>query len=172
MYKEIKNDFRINSFKSGYILFSYRIQNFFWRKIKNKLLQKIILQSTRFIFGSINMILSINTQIAFESSIGKNLRLPHSANGVIISSRAVIEDNVTIFQQVTIGINDRKKMEDQKIILKKGSYISAGAKIINCTIGQNTIIGPNVFVNMDIEDNMLILPGEVQKINIILKNNT
>ena len=66
----------------------------------------------------------------------------------------IIEDNVTIFHQVTCGRGDMynifpnaPKSEFQRIILKKGACLCAGAKIIcnrgTLVVGENTIIGAN-----------------------------
>jgi serine O-acetyltransferase len=99
------------------------------------------------------IILNINCQISYMATIGSNIRLPHIAEGVIISPKAEIGNYVTIFHQVTIGINESLSEEKQAISIGDGCYISAGAKIISCKIGKNVKIGPNAVVYKNIEDN-------------------
>lgn len=54
------------------------------------------------ILKNINRII-YNCDIAFNISIGCNLKLPHQGLGVVIGPEVVIGNNVTIFQNVTLG---------------------------------------------------------------------
>lgn len=163
-------DKKNNSFRSFIILFFYRLMNYI-SNIKNNLTQRLIdmpvhtytyLCVCSFLLFLLNFlkelsffILRIDTQISEKARIGDNIRLPHSGNGVIISSKAIIEDNITIYHQVTIGINELKPKEEQLVIVRKNSYLSAGCKVINCEIGENCKIGANAVVYKNLPTNSL-----------------
>lgn len=73
--------------------------------------------------------------------IGKGLILPHP-QGIVIGNNVRIGDNVTIYQQVTIG---RKNGEYP--VIKSDCVIYAGAKVIGgIIISKGSIIGANAVV--------------------------
>lgn len=93
-------------------------------------------------------------EISYSSKIGKNIKLPHPL-GIVIGSGVIIKDNVTIFQQVTLGGKGGKNELNYPII-ENGVIIYSGAKILGgITIGQNSIIGSNSVVISDIPPNSL-----------------
>lgn len=102
-------------------------------------------------------ILNINCQISHKAKIGYNIRLPHIANGVVISSKAIIGDNVTLFHQVTIEINENLSPQEQYIYIGDGCYISTGAKIISAKLENDVVVGPSAVVYKDIEANTKVL---------------
>ena len=66
----------------------------------------------------------------------------------MINTSAVIEDNVKIYQGVTIGRQDpTDKDPNRRAIIKGGAILCAGAKILSgnsgIEVGENTIIGAN-----------------------------
>lgn len=95
-----------------------------------------------------------NSELPPPSNIGKRIRFPHGLKGIVLHPNTIIEENVTIFHQVTCGRGDMYKIfpnapksEFSKIILKEGCVLCAGAKIIcnrgTLIVGENTIIGAN-----------------------------
>lgn len=93
--------------------------------------------------------------------IGKNVLFPHGIKGIIFSTNTIVEDNVTIYHQVTCGRGDIFPKSDslpvKGIILKKGSILCAGAKII-CNrgllvVGENTVVGANAVLTCSTGDN-------------------
>lgn len=93
--------------------------------------------------------------------IGKNVKFPHGIKGIIFSTKTIVEDNVTIYHQVTCGKGDIFPKSDscpvEGIILKKGSILCAGAKVI-CNrgllvVGENTVIGANAVLTCSTGDN-------------------
>ena len=72
--------------------------------------------------------------------IGKGLFIDHG-NGVIIGETAVIGDNVTIYQGVTLG-GTGKEHGKRHPTVEDNVMISAGAKVLGSfTIGANSKIG-------------------------------
>jgi len=85
---------------------------------------------------------------------------------LIVQKRAVIGDNVTIAQCVTIGGRSKKKNVP---IIGNNVYIGAGAKILgDIIIGNNVIIGANSVVLIDVPDNSVVagIPAKIIKRNI------
>ena len=154
LIKKIKQDFNNNSFKRFVTILFYRILNFHYIN-KNK----ILLNITFMFYSIIKSVLSLQSQISYKATIGKNIRLPHKAFGVIISAKALIGDNVTIFHLVTIGINEKKCNMLDKFCVEIGNncYISCGAKIISSKLYDDVIIGPNSVVYKDVFKGQIVL---------------
>ena len=78
--------------------------------------------------------------------------LPHGIKGIFVASEAKLGSNVTIFQQVTIGIIGYGSKAAPQI--GNNVLIGAGAKIIgNISIGDNVRIGANCVVTKDVPSN-------------------
>jgi serine O-acetyltransferase len=79
---------------------------------------------------------------------GRDIYMPHPY-GIIIHSKTIIGQHVTIMQQVTLGggklgINEAPVIEDYV-------YIGAGAKVLgNVHIGQQAVIGANAVITRDV----------------------
>jgi len=88
-----------------------------------------------------NFVLGDNTQIAAFTTID-------AMNGVII------EDNVKIGFSCVILSNSTIDGKKGMVLLKKNCNIGANSTIMpGVTVGENSIIGANSFVNKDIPDN-------------------
>jgi serine O-acetyltransferase len=75
------------------------------------------------------------TDIHPAARIGKGIFLDH-ATGLVVGSTAVIEDNVSLLQDVTLG-GTGKEQGDRHPKVRRGVLIGAGAKILgNIEIGQ------------------------------------
>jgi serine O-acetyltransferase len=160
MLSDLKEDFYNNSLRSFLILFFYRTTHYLF---VNKHFTAVAVVGILFHF--IKIVFSIQSQISYKAEIGRNIRLPHIGFGVVISSKAVIGNNVTIFHLVTIGVNESTcdKGTISCVEINDNCYISCGAKIISCRIGRNSIIGPNAVVYKDIDDHSFILNSVVCK---------
>lgn len=79
-------------------------------------------------------------------------RFPHKPMGVFIAPDAKIGRNVTIYQQVTIGMNDLAGSSGFGApTIGDDVYIGAGAKIIGkVTIGEGARIGAGAIVVHDV----------------------
>lgn len=86
------------------------------------------------------------------AQIGEGLRIYHFG-GIVINPRAIIGKNLSIHQEVTIGV--KNSYFDQAII-GDNCTIGAGAKILgNIKIGNNVTIGANSVVLCDVPDNSI-----------------
>lgn len=98
------------------------------------------------------LIRKYNIFIFKDVTIGRNLNFPHPT-GIVIGKGAVIGNDVTIYQQVTIGgknIGDTKTGRIPEI--EDGVVLFAGAKILgDVKIAKQTRVGANAVVLNDTE---------------------
>lgn len=86
------------------------------------------------------------------AEIGNGVRFPHPS-GIVIGAGVVIEDDVIIYQHVTLGSHGKPGEGKDYPTIGSETVIYAGAVIIGgVTIGKNCIIGANSVVNKDIPD--------------------
>ena len=98
--------------------------------------------------------------------IGKGLFIDHG-NGVIIGETAVIGDNVTLYQGVTLG-GTGKEHGKRHPTVEDNVMISAGAKVLGSfTIGANSKIGAGSVVLHEVPPGSTVVgvPGRVVKRN-------
>ncbi|MEL1243419.1 serine acetyltransferase [Flavobacterium sp. DGU11] len=89
--------------------------------------------------------------ISYQAKIGKNIKFPHPL-GIVIGVGSVIEDNVMIWQNVTLG----SKGADTKAYphIKSNVKIFSAAQIIGgITVGENSRVGAFSVVLKDVPDN-------------------
>ena len=100
------------------------------------------------------------------ATIGKGLFIDHGS-GVIIGETAIVGDNVTLYQGVTLG-GTGKETGKRHPTVADNVMISAGAKIIGSfTIGENSKIGAGSVVLKEVPPNSTVVgvPGHVVKRN-------
>ena len=100
------------------------------------------------------------------ATIGKGLFIDHGS-GVIIGETAIIGDNVTLYQGVTLG-GTGKETGKRHPTLEDNVMVSAGAKIIGSfTVGENSKIGAGSVVLKPVPPNSTVVgvPGRVVKRN-------
>lgn len=98
------------------------------------------------------------------ATIGKGLFIDHG-NGVIIGETAIIGDNVTLYQGVTLG-GTGKETGKRHPTIGDNVMISAGAKILGSfTVGENSKIGAGSVVLSEVPPNSTVVgvPGRVVK---------
>lgn len=98
--------------------------------------------------------------------IGKGFFIDHG-NGVIIGETAVIGDNVTLYQGVTLG-GTGKEHGKRHPTIGNNVMISAGAKVLGSfTIGDNSKIGAGSVVLNEVPPGSTVVgvPGRVVKRN-------
>lgn len=87
--------------------------------------------------------------ISPSSEIGKNICFPHPL-GIVIGSGVIIKDNVTIYQNVTLG--RKSKIVDEYPIIGNNVTIYCNAVIVgNIKIEDDAIIGCNSVVLRDVK---------------------
>ena len=90
-------------------------------------------------------------EVPARAIIGEGLVLPHPG-GIVLGS-ATIGDNVTIFQNVTIGARSFEANYDlrSRPVIASGVIIGAGAVVLGpVTIGENATIAANSLVIDDV----------------------
>ncbi len=98
------------------------------------------------------------------ATFGKGLFIDHG-HGVVIGETAVIGDNVTLYQGVTLG-GTGKEQGKRHPTVGNNVMISAGAKVLGSfTIGENSKIGAGSVVLAEVPPNSTVVgvPGRVVK---------
>ncbi len=98
------------------------------------------------------------------ATIGEGFFIDHGM-GVVIGETAIIGDNVTLYQGVTLGGTGKEKGKRHPTV-GNNVVIGAGAKILgNISIGDNSYIGSNAVVIKDVPDNSTVVgvPGRITK---------
>lgn len=100
------------------------------------------------------------------ATIGKGLFIDHG-HGVVIGETAIIGDNVTLYQGVTLG-GTGKEHGKRHPTVGNNVMISVGAKVLGSfTIGENSKIGAGSVVLQEVPPNSTVVgvPGRVVKQN-------
>lgn len=117
-------------FKGFHALQSYRAAHWLWTEGRRALayhLQSVIAE-----------VLSVDIHPA--ARIGKGILLDH-ADGLVIGETAVVDDDVSILHQVTLG-GTGKETGDRHPKIRRGVLIAAGATILgNVIVGEGAKVG-------------------------------
>lgn len=135
-----------------YVIFLWRIasamyQKGSWRRALARLIQLRLLDVA-------------GCEIGITAAIGQRLKLPHPS-GVVIGEYARLHDDVTIYQNVTIG--QKGKLHEMPV-LENGVTVYAGACVLGpVRIGQGAIIGANAVVIDDVPPGAVVagIPAKV-----------
>ena len=98
------------------------------------------------------------------ATIGKGLFIDHG-HGVVIGETAIIGDNVTLYQGVTLG-GTGKEHGKRHPTLEDNVMVGTGAKVLgSITIGANSMIGAGSVVLDNVPPNSTVVgvPGRVVK---------
>jgi serine O-acetyltransferase len=156
IYSDIKEDFS-NAYKNDPalnskldFLFNYPgVWAIAWYRLAHKLHTLNFKRLARIIMG-LNQIFT-NIDIHPAAVIGKRVFIDHGT-GVVIGETTIIEDDVLIYQGVTLGGVSLTHGKRHPTI-KQGAVIGAGAKVLgNITIGENAKIGANSVVVKEVPD--------------------
>jgi serine O-acetyltransferase len=113
-------------------------------RVANKLYLKGWKKVARFIMG-ISQIFT-NIDIHPGCKIGRRVFIDHGS-GVVIGETAIIEDDVLIYQQVTLGGVSLEQGVKRHPTIKNKAVVGAGAKVLgDIEIGENSRIGANSVV--------------------------
>ena len=126
-------------FKGFQALSAYRVSHWLWTQERKDL--ALYLQSL------ISVVYSVDIHPA--AVIGKGILLDH-ATGFVAGETTVIEDNVSILHEVTLG-GTGKERGDRHPKIRSGVLIGAGAKILgNVEIGEGARVGASSVVLADV----------------------
>jgi serine O-acetyltransferase len=88
--------------------------------------------------------------------MGRGIMFDH-ATGIVIGETSVIEDNVSILQQVTLG-GTGNEGGDRHPKIKSGVLISAGAKVLgNIVVGEGAKVGAGSVVLNDVDPHTTVV---------------
>lgn len=125
----------ILNLKGFHAIQAHRLANCLWRQ-NRKELARFIQSRTSEVFG---------VDIHPACQVGHGIMFDH-ATGIVIGETAVIEDNVSILQSVTLGGTGNEK-GDRHPKIRAGVLIGAGAKVLgNIEVGEGARIGANSVV--------------------------
>ena len=99
-----------------------------------------------------------------SAAIGRGLFIDHGA-GVVIGETAVLGDDVTLFQGVTLGGTGKERGKRHPTIGHR-VVIGAGAKVLgNITIGDDAMIGANAVVVRSVPPHSTVVgvPGRITR---------
>lgn len=139
-------------FKGFQALCAYRSGHYLWKKGRRDL--ALYLQSL------IAVVYSVDIHPA--AVIGKGILLDH-ATGFVAGETTVIEDNVSILHEVTLG-GTGKDRGDRHPKIRSGVLIGAGAKILgNVEVGEGARVGASSVVLADVPPHVSVagVPSKV-----------
>ncbi len=152
----IKSNLEVLLYPSFKVILSYRVAHKLYRKKHYFLARWISQRAAR----------KTGIEIHPGAKIGKGLFIDHGS-GVIIGETAIIGNNVTLYQGVTLGGTGKEKGKRHPT-LKDNVMVSAGAKVIGSfTIGENSKIGAGSVVLSEVPPNCTVVgvPGRIVKRN-------
>nr|WP_010133273.1 serine O-acetyltransferase [Microbulbifer agarilyticus] len=139
-------------FKGYHALQAWRVAHWLWQQQRRSL--------SLFIQHRISVVFGVDIHPAAE--LGQGILLDH-ATGIVIGETAVVEDNVSIMQSVTLG-GTGKESGDRHPKVRCGVLIGAGSKILgNIEIGACSQIASGSVVLKPIPEKSLVagVPAKV-----------
>lgn len=130
----------------------YRLNHYFWNH-GFFLAGRFLSQFARWLTG---------IEIHPGAKIGRRLFIDHGM-GVVIGETAIVGDDVTLYQGVTLG-GTGKEHGKRHPTLEDSVVVGGGAKILgNITIGKNCRIGAGSVVLRNVPDNSTVVgvPGHI-----------
>lgn len=146
----------------------------FWAILKYRRAHKLYLKKHFYRARRISQKAARKTGIEIHpgATIGEGLFIDHG-HGVVIGETAILGDNVTLYQGVTLG-GTGKEQGKRHPTIGNNVLIGAGAKILGSfTIGDNCKIGAGSVVLKDVPSNSTVVgvPGRIIIRNDIRVNN-
>jgi serine O-acetyltransferase len=124
-------------------------------RLRLPILPRLLMTAARWLTG---------VEIHPSAAIGRGLFIDHGM-GVVIGETAVIGDNVTLFQGVTLGGTGKERGKRHPTI-GNNVVIGTGAKVLgNITVGSHSMIGANAVVIRDVPEHSTVVgvPGRVAR---------
>ena len=133
-------------------LWGYRFHHWLW------------IHGWRFPARSLSQLARLITGIEIHpgAQIGRRFFIDHGM-GVVIGETAIVGDDVTLYQGVTLG-GTGKETGKRHPTIGNNVAVGAGAKVLgNITVGENSRIGSGSVVLRDVPDNSTVVgvPGHI-----------
>lgn len=126
-------------FKGYQALQAYRVAHYYWVNDRQEL--------ARFMQSRISEVFAVDIHPA--ARIGMGILIDH-ATSVVIGETAVVEDDVSMLHEVTLG-GTGKQHGDRHPKVRRGVLIAAGAKILgNVQVGEGAKVGGGAVVLDDV----------------------
>jgi serine O-acetyltransferase len=126
-------------FKGFHALETYRIAHWLWGQGRTPL--------AYFLQSRVSELFAVDIHPA--ARMGRGIMMDH-ATGIVIGETAVVEDDVSIMQGVTLG-GTGKEIGDRHPKVRRGSLISLGAKVLgNIEVGEYSRVGAGSVVLKDV----------------------
>jgi serine O-acetyltransferase len=126
-------------FKGYQALQAYRVAHYYWRAERREL--------ASFLQSRISEVFAVDIHPA--ARIGMGILIDH-ATSVVIGETAVVEDDVSMLHEVTLG-GTGKEHGDRHPKIRRGVLIAAGAKILgNVVVGEGAKVGGGAVVLEDV----------------------
>ncbi len=124
----------------------HRVSNKLWR-VGLRLPARVLSQVARFFTG---------VDIHPGAKLGRRLFIDH-AIGVVIGETAVVGDDVTLYQGVTLG-GTGKESGKRHPTIRDGAFIGNNANVLgNITVGENSRVGAGSVVLSDVPPNSTVV---------------
>jgi serine O-acetyltransferase len=139
-------------FKGFHAIQAYRLAHWLWTRGRQDLALYLQSRSSD----------TFQTDIHPAARIGRGIFLDH-ATGLVVGATAVIEDNVSMLQDVTLG-GTGKEIGDRHPKIRQGVLIGAGAKILgNIEVGHCARIAAGSVVLKPVPQNATVagIPAKV-----------
>jgi len=130
----------------------HRIAHYFYKK-KIAFLPRLLSEFARLITG---------IDIHPGATLGRRVIMDHGA-GIVIGESSVVEDDVLIYQGVTLGGTSLERAKRHPTIEKR-CVLGAGAKILgNIVVGEGSRVGANSVVVRDVPPGCTVVgvPGRI-----------
>lgn len=118
-----------------------------FRRRKNIVEKCLAWQQNKIIYPFAHLVLAfLAVEIPKEVVLAKNVRFCHRSPGTVIHPNVRIDDNVQIYQNVTIGLSKPWLSARGGVIIRENAILGAGCKVLfqdDLVIGKGTVIGAN-----------------------------
>lgn len=132
-------------FKGFHALQAYRVAHWLWHQDRRPL--------AVFIQNQVSATFAVDIHPA--ARLGSGIMLDH-ATGIVMGETSVVEDDVSILHEVTLG-GTGKVSGDRHPKIRRGVLLSAGAKIIgNIEVGEGAKVGAGSVVLEDVPPHVTV----------------
>jgi serine O-acetyltransferase len=129
-----------------YARIAHRFNHWLWLK-KFKLLARWLSQIARFFTG---------IEIHPGAQLGRRVFIDHGM-GVVIGETAIVGDDVTLYQGVTLGGTGKERGKRHPTLLN-GVFVGNNANVLgNITVGENSRVGAGSVVLRDVPPNSTVV---------------